>query len=149
MVLPIQTPKNLVEKSQNQDFFSDNEPPTKKEKNKSKNRNAKPYNTTRIKARNLLTNISHSGLKTEDFHIRNFTFDVFVLLTKNLSLYSGERKFEERNSQEMMYMLWEDYISARFYKLFICWLENLIHPSSSNIFYPKTAEMALRHVTKE
>ena len=47
-------------------------------------RRIKPYTSTRIKARNLLSNISYSGVKNEDFVDNNFVFDVTTLLTKNI-----------------------------------------------------------------
>ena len=48
-------------------------------------RNVKPYNTTSVMARNILTNVAYNGLKSEDYYNRNFIFDVYVLLTKNFN----------------------------------------------------------------
>ena len=119
----------------------------KQEKSKSK-RNVKPYNTTPIKARNFLTNSSYNGLKTKDFHNRNFIFNVFMLLTKSLNPFPAKRKFAERDSQEMMYILWEDCVPASFFK-FICRMENFIYLNSNKVLYEKTAEIALRHLTED
>ena len=57
-----------------------------KEKNRSFARKLKPYNTSRIKSRNFLTNIWHAGVKEEDLCDRKFVFDTHVLVTKKSSL---------------------------------------------------------------
>ena len=46
----------------------------------------KPYNTTRIKSRNALSNISYNRNKQEDLFGRNFVFDVFTLIHKSVSV---------------------------------------------------------------
>ena len=45
-------------------------------------RKVKPYTSSRIKARNFLSNISCTVVKSEDFVDNNFTFDIIALLTK-------------------------------------------------------------------
>ena len=54
-------------------------------------RKVKPYTTTRIKTRNFLSNIAYAGVRDQDFVDNNFMFDVVVLLTKNLNLFSLEK----------------------------------------------------------
>ena len=54
----------------------------------------KPFNTTRIKSRNFLTNISYNRVKEEDLFDRSFVFDIYVLTTKKYqSVFSGKRNF--------------------------------------------------------
>ena len=45
-------------------------------------RKVKPHTSRRIKARNFLSNIVYSGVKSEDFVDNNFVFDMITLLTK-------------------------------------------------------------------
>ena len=45
-------------------------------------RNVKPYTSSRIKARNFLSKISYTAVKSEDFVDNNFTFDIKTRLTK-------------------------------------------------------------------
>ena len=76
-----------------QDFFQDNKIIGKK------------YGTTRIKSRNSLSNIAYVGINKEDYYNRNFVFDVYLLLTKNLNPFSLDRKLGYKNKHEMICML--------------------------------------------
>ena len=53
-------------------------------------RRIKPYTSSRIKTRNFLSNISYTGVKSEDFADNSFTFDTITLLTKNINPFSLE-----------------------------------------------------------
>ena len=58
----------------------------------SKNKTSiKPYTTTQIKSRNFLSNIAYVGITKEDFYNRNFVFDIYALVTKNLNHFFLER----------------------------------------------------------
>ena len=65
----------------------------------------KRYTTTRIKSRNVLSNISYIGINKEDHYKENFIFDVYLLMAKNLNLLSLDRKLADKNEHEMIYML--------------------------------------------
>ena len=61
------------------------------------------YFPTRIKSRNLLSNISYTGISKNDFCNETFILDVYVLLVKNLNpfslrdgLYALERMYSAR-----------------------------------------------------
>ena len=86
----------LAEKSQ--DFFHDNNAASKKKK-------LKPYATTRIKSRNFLSNISYSSVKDVDTIDKNFCFNVYVLVTKNINPIFLECKLNDQTKHEMIYML--------------------------------------------
>ena len=47
---------------------------------------------TRIKSRNIPTNISHNGVTEEFFFNKSFVFDMYVLIIKNTNPFSLERK---------------------------------------------------------
>ena len=55
-------------------------------------RRIKPYTSSRIKKRNFLSNISYTGVKSENFADNNFMFHTITLLTKNINPFSLERK---------------------------------------------------------
>ena len=59
----------------------------------------------------------------------------------------AKRIFAERNSQEIMYMLWEDCVPISFFRS-IYHLENFIYLNGNNVLYPKTEEIVLKHVTE-
>ena len=74
-------------------FFQDNKSPENRERK---------YTTTRIKSRNFLSNISYAVIKKKDFYNRNFIFNVYLLLTKNLNPFSLDRKLNDKNKYAMI-----------------------------------------------
>ena len=64
--------------------------------------------TTRIKSRNFFSNITYVGINKEDYYNRNFVFDVYLLLRKNLNLFSLDRKLADKTKHKMIYMLWKE-----------------------------------------
>ena len=77
------------------------------------------YSPTRIKSRNFLYNISYTGISKNDFYNENFILDVYVLLVKNLNLFSLSRKVTDKIKHEMVYMLWRKRVPSEFYR-YIC-----------------------------
>ena len=110
-------------------FFQDNKASNK--------RSVKKYTTTRIKSRNFLSNISYVGLNKEDFYNENFIFNIYLLVTKNLNPFSLDRKLNDRNKHEMIYMIWKECMPGVFYK-FICKEENFIY---LNVLQSKMSEI--------
>ena len=64
--------------------------------------------TTRIKSRNFFSNITYVGINKEDYYNRNFVFDVYLLLRKNLNLFSLDRELADKTKHKMIYMLWKE-----------------------------------------
>ena len=96
--------QDMDESAKSQDFFQDN------------NAIGKKYTTTRIKSRNFLSNIAYVGINKEDYHNKNFIFDVYLLLTKNLDPFSLDRKLADKTKHEMIYMLWKKCMPIKFYR---------------------------------
>ena len=91
-----------------QDFFQNNKVahhPKKKVK----------YTMTRMKPQNFLSNITYIGINKEDYYNKNFIFDVYFLLTKNLNLFSLDKKLADKTKHEMIYMLWRECMSVEYY----------------------------------
>ena len=114
-------------------FFNNNASQPKKRKYKTKK--TKPYNTTRIKSRNFLTNISYNGVKEEDLCDKTFVFDVHVLTTKNINPFSLERKVFDLKNKEMIIMFWKDCNEPSFYT-HICKPDNFLYLNGKNVIYP-------------
>ena len=96
-------------------------------------RRTKPYKSSRINARNFLSSISYTGVKSEDFAGNNFTFDMITLLTKNINPFSLERKIIDAKNRNVIYMLWDECIKKTFYK-HICENDNFIYLNGKNCF---------------
>ena len=89
-------------------------------------RGIKPYTGSRIKARNFLSNIVYSGVKSEDFVNNNFVFDIVTFLTKNINPFLLERKITNPKNRDIVYMFWDECIEKTFYR-HICENENFIY----------------------
>ena len=132
------------------DFSFLEEPNQKQESVMSKNlkRRIKPYTSSRIKTRNVLSNISYTGVNSEDFADNNFTFDTITLLTKNINPFSLERKIVDAKNRDIIYMLWDECIEKTFYK-HICENDNFIYLNGKNVLHSKTAQIVLDYLNKD
>ena len=92
--------------------------PIRKKKKKHKcNVLEKRHSNRRFKPRNFLTNIIYSPINKNDHLNREFLVNVYTLLTQNLNPFSLDRKFDNQNNQQMIYMLWEKCIPSELYNL--------------------------------
>ena len=66
----------------------------------------------------------------------NFIFDVYLLVTKNLNPFSLDRKLNDKNKHEMIYILWKECMQQRFYQ-HICKEKNFLYLSGKNVLQPK------------
>ena len=78
-----------LEKELNRDIYSsDKEFLIKERKEKKK------YSSTKVKARNFLTNISYNSIKNKDYENKTFVIDIFAYLILYFNPYSINGKFE-------------------------------------------------------
>ena len=92
----------------------------------------KPYNTTRIKSRSFMTNISYVEVNEENLFDRSFVFDVYFLATKNINPFLLEQKICDIKNREMINIFWEECNDASFYK-HICKPENFLYLNGKNV----------------
>ena len=92
------------ESQQDLNFFQDkNDVPKKK-----KIRTAKSsYSNTKVKARNLLTNVSYRRYKQQDFNNASFVIDISSFLVQNFNPINLDRKFDHENERLYVRMLWD------------------------------------------
>ena len=100
---------------------------------------------TRIKWQNSLTNISCNGVEEEDLFDRSFIFDICVLTTKNINLFSLEREISDVKDREMINMFWEDCNKPSFYK-HICKPEHFLYLNGKNVIYLWVAEIVMNYI---
>ena len=84
----------------------------------------KGYSSTKIKARNLLTNVSYNRIKTADFKNKDFVTDCFTFLLLYLNPFYLERKFETEIEREFVNTLWTFLVPSNLYN-YICQNENM------------------------
>ena len=93
---------------------------TKNQKQQAKKRNT-VYSSTKVKARNLLTNVGYRRFKESDFLNLNFIIDLLSFLLQNFNPINIDRKVDTEDEQLMLQFLWEKCVpyelTAEIYKL--------------------------------
>ena len=130
------------------DFFFSNNASQPKKKRKYETTKIKPYNTTSIKSRKFLTNISYMGIKEEDLFDRSFVFDVYTLTTKSIYPFLLERKIFDVKDREMISLLWEECSEPSFYK-HICQPKNFLYLNAKNVINAKVAQIVMDYIEKD
>ena len=104
-----------IESQQDLNFSTnDNDVDFKKEKiSKSKSRNTQ-YSSTKVKARNLLTNVRYRRFKESDFSNLNFILDILSFLLQNLNPINIDRKVDSEDEQLMIQFIWENCVPYEF-----------------------------------
>ena len=105
---PLQKTMLELEKELNRDIFLDDKA-------------IKSYSSTKIKARNFLTNVSYNRINKVDYKNEKFVIDCFTFLILYLNPFYLERKFETVVEREFVNTLWAflmpnnlyDYISLK------------------------------------
>ena len=62
--------------------------------------------STKVKARNFLTNVSYNRITAVDYRNNNFVIDCFTFLVLYLNPFYLERKFESSVEREFVNVLW-------------------------------------------
>ena len=84
----------------------------------------KKYSSTKVKARNFLTNISYNGIKNKDYENRSFVIDIFAYLILYFNPYNINGKFETELERSYINILWSMLLPQNFY-IFISKKENI------------------------
>ena len=99
-----------LEKELNRDIYlNDKEFQIKERKEKKK------YSSTKVKARNFLTNISYNGIKNNDYENKTFVIDIFAYLILYFNPYSINGKFETEIERAYINILWSQLLPQSFY----------------------------------
>ena len=96
-----------IDSQQDLDFSTnDNDVHFIKEKKTPKTRNT-VYRSTKVKARNLLTNVGYIRFKESDFLNLNFIANILSFLLHNFNPINVDRKVDSEDEQLMIKFLWE------------------------------------------
>ena len=102
----------------------------------------KNYSSTKIKARNFLTNVSYNRITTVDYKNKNFVIDCFTFLILYLNPFYLERKFESSTEREFVNVLWMFLMPSNLYN-FINQNENMTTLNKIKIKYVDVKKMIL------
>ena len=72
------------------------------------------YSNTKVKTRNLLTNVSYRRFKQTDFNKKKFIVDIMLFLTQNVNPVNLDRKLDSEQERNMVKFLLDDCISHEF-----------------------------------
>ena len=101
-----------IESQQDPNFSQDNNDVPKKKKRK---RIAKSnYSNTKVKARNLLTNVSYRRFKQKDFNNSRFIIDILLFIVQYFTPVNLDRKLDNEKDKFMVKFLWDECIPHDF-----------------------------------
>ena len=120
----------------NQDIFSDDKAIKK------------GYSSTKIKARNFLTNVSYNRIKATDYKNKDFVIDCFTFLLLYLNPFYLERKFESEIEREFVNTLWTFLMPSNLYT-YICQSENMKALNKIKIKYQDAKDILLDFLKEE
>ena len=79
----------------------------------------KDYSTTKVKTRDLLTNVLYRRFKQSDFDKDSFIIDILSFLVQNFNLINLERKLDLVKERDMIKFLWDECIPHVFCSLYV------------------------------
>ena len=105
------------------------------------------FANTKVKARNLLTNVAYRRFKITDFNKTNFIVDILSFLVHNCNPTNLEIKLETEKEREMVKFLWDSCIPHDF-TTYLLKQENYEIISQTNLTYQKASNIVLNYVKK-
>ena len=106
------------------------------------------YSSTKVKARNLLTNVAYRRYKQSDFDKTNFVTDILSFLVCNCNPTNLEIKLETDKEREMIKFLWDICIPLSFTK-YLLQQENFNIISQTNLTYQKANKIVLNYLSDD
>ena len=100
------------------------------------------YSSTKIKARNFLTNVSYNRVTVADYKNKNFVIDCFTFLVLYLNPFYLERKFETDVEREFVNTLWAFLMPSNLYN-YISQGENMKTLNKIKIKYQDAKDIIL------
>ena len=105
------------------------------------------YSSTKVKARNLLTNVGYRRFKDSDFQKTNFVVDILSFMVYNCNPTNLEIKLETEKEREMIKFLWDACVPNDFTKYLLQQKQfNII--SQTNLTYQKSNKIVLNYLTE-
>ena len=106
------------------------------------------YSSTKVKARNLLTNVAYRRYKNSDFNKTNFIIDILSFLVYNCNPTNLEIKLETDRERDMIKFLWDKCIPIAFTK-YLMQQENFNIISQTNLTYQKSNKIVLNYLSDD
>ena len=99
--------ENLLGSQLDQDIFLDDNEKIEKLDNK-KNNNKRKYSSTKVKTRNILTNLSYLRVNRLDFDNKSYVLDFVTFIIQYLNVSSLDLKLETELEKNMLMFIWQN-----------------------------------------
>ena len=96
----------------------------------------KDYSNTKVKTRNLLTDVSYRRFKQSDFNKNSFIIDILSFFVQNLNPINLERKLDIEKERDIFKVSWDECIPHDFLH-YIYRQDNYTEISKPNLSYQK------------
>ena len=106
------------------------------------------YSSTKVKARNLLTNVAYRRYKESDFNKTTFVIDILSFLVYNCNPTNLEIKLETDKERDMIKFLWDRCIPISFTK-YLLQQEQFNIISQTNLTYQKSNKIVLDYLSND
>ena len=106
------------------------------------------YSNTKVKARNLLTNVAYRRYKISDFEKKTFVVDILSFMVFNCNPTNLEIKLETDKEREMIKFLWDICVPISFTK-FLMQKDNFNIISETNLTYQKANKIVLDYLSDD
>ena len=93
------------------------------------------YSNTKVKARNLLTNISYRRFKQFDFNKTSFIVDILSFLVQNFNQINFDIKLDTEKERDMIKFIWDECIPHEFVSFIYKHQKNYNQVSRTNLTY--------------
>ena len=95
------------------------------------------YSNTKVKTRNLLTNVSYRRFKQSDFNKTSFIVDILSFLVQNFNPINLDIKLDTEKERDMITFIWDECIPHEFVSFIYKHQKNYNQISRPNLTYQK------------
>ena len=139
MPFPLEKTMSQLQDALNQDIFIDD---------KAIENYYSSSSSTKVKARNFLTNVSYNRITAVDYRNNNFVIDCFTFLVLYLNPFYLERKFESDVERDFINVLWTLLMPSNLYD-FINENDNMTTLNKIKIKYVDIKKMMLQFLQRD
>ena len=111
-------------------------------------RQRKDYSNTKVKTRNLLTNVFYRRFKQRDFNKKKLILNIMSFLTQNFNPINSDRKLDQEKERDMVKFLQDECILHEFVR-YIYTSKNYDVISSRNLTYQKANKVVANYFLED
>ena len=100
--------ENLLGSQLDQDIFLDDNDKLENQQNKDTKKLDRKYSSTKVKTRNILTNLSYLRVSRLDFDKKSYLIDFVTFIIQYLNVFSLDLKLETELEKNMLMFIWQN-----------------------------------------